>query len=194
MLEKRENSLNVKKVKVKVIFANQNMLLNSGQVASLPAETLAWVDSQRKERKRLLEGLPGCMQRLVENEYTNTQLQKIHKGQESFARAGQLQACRDQQMEEQDPALSLLDESENLWRCAITAAPNPTIFCPDLGKVPKNDRPHATRPKPLVEHQFVKHCCTKYCKALFCTAIFCKSQNIVKHQWGADFVGGSFAR
>ena len=61
MLEKRENSLNVKKVKVKVIFANQNMLLNSGQVASLPAETLAWVDSQRKERKCLLEGLPGCM-------------------------------------------------------------------------------------------------------------------------------------
>ena len=59
MLEKRENSFNVKKLKV--IFANQNMLLNSGQVASLPAETLAWVDSQRKERKRLLEGLPGCM-------------------------------------------------------------------------------------------------------------------------------------
>ena len=53
MLEKRENSLNVKKVKVKVIFANQNMLENSRQVASLPAETLAWVDSQRKERKCL---------------------------------------------------------------------------------------------------------------------------------------------
>ena len=29
---------------------------DSGQVASL-----AWVDSQRKERKCLLEGLPGCM-------------------------------------------------------------------------------------------------------------------------------------
>ena len=59
MLEKRENSLNVKKVKV--IFANKNMLENSRQVASLPAETLAWVDSQRNERKCLLEGLPGCM-------------------------------------------------------------------------------------------------------------------------------------
>ena len=54
MLEKRENSLNVKKVKV--IFANQNTLENSRQIASLSAETLAWVDSQRKERKGLLEG------------------------------------------------------------------------------------------------------------------------------------------
>ena len=44
-----------------VFFANQNMLENRRQVASLPAETLAWVDSQRNERKCLLEGLPGCM-------------------------------------------------------------------------------------------------------------------------------------
>ena len=78
MLEKRENSLNVKKVKV--IFANQNMLENSRQVASLPAETLAWVDSQRKERKCLLEGASRLHVKISGeriHKYTNTQRTRI---------------------------------------------------------------------------------------------------------------------